>query len=70
MFFLAYFPYFEKIEQAYEITLMYVCVCLCIPLIVGRQRIGKNRPIVSRQRLGRNGSAVTNTHATIEEFHY
>jgi hypothetical protein len=33
-----------------------VCVCLCIP------------PIVARQRLGRNVTAVTNTHATIEEL--
>jgi hypothetical protein len=30
--------------------------CLCIP------------PIVARQRLGRNVTAVTNTHATIEEL--
>jgi hypothetical protein len=28
--FLAYFPYFEKIKEAYVITLL--CVCLCIPL--------------------------------------
>jgi hypothetical protein len=33
-----------------------VCVCLCIP------------PIVARQRLGRNVTAVTNTYATIEEL--
>jgi hypothetical protein len=37
--FLAYFPYFEKIKWAYEITLL--CVCLCIPLIVARERFGK-----------------------------
>jgi hypothetical protein len=36
-----------------------VCVCLC-----------KNPPIVARQRLGRNITAVTNTHATIEELLY
>jgi hypothetical protein len=35
-----------------------LCVCLCIP------------PIVARQRLGRNVTAVTNTHATIEELLY
>jgi hypothetical protein len=69
-----------------------VCVCLCMPLIVARQRLGKNSPIVvkrrlgkspnivarqrlgknplivARQRLGRNFTAVTNTHATIEEL--
>jgi hypothetical protein len=28
----AYFPYFEKIEKAYAITLLSVCVCLRIPL--------------------------------------
>jgi hypothetical protein len=33
-----------------------------------RQRLGKNSPVVARQRLGRNVSAVTNTHATIEEL--
>jgi hypothetical protein len=38
------------------------------PLIVTRQRFGKNSPIVARQRLGRNVTAVTNTHATIEEL--
>jgi hypothetical protein len=32
------------------------CVCLCIP------------PIVARQRLGRNVTAVTNTHATVVEL--
>jgi hypothetical protein len=29
--------------------------------------LGKNCPIVARQRLGRKVTAVTNTHATIEE---
>jgi hypothetical protein len=29
-FFLAYFPYFEKIKQAYEITLLSVCMCVCV----------------------------------------
>jgi hypothetical protein len=37
-------------------------------LIVARQRFGKNPLIVARQRLGRNVTAVTNTHATIEEL--
>jgi hypothetical protein len=56
-----------------------VCVCLCIPPVVARQRIGKSlpifalqrlgkNPIVTRQRLGRNVTVVTNTHATIEEL--
>jgi hypothetical protein len=38
------------------------------PLIVARQRLGKTPPIVARQRLGRNVTALTNTHATIEEL--
>jgi hypothetical protein len=38
------------------------------PLIFARQRLGKNSPIVARQRLGRNATAVTSTHATIEEL--
>jgi hypothetical protein len=57
-----------------------LCVCLCFPHIVARQRLGKNPltvvrqrlgknpPIVARQRLDRNITAVTNTHATIEEL--
>jgi hypothetical protein len=44
-----------------------VCVCVS-PLIVARQRLDKNPHIVARQRLGRNVTAVTNTHATIEEL--
>jgi hypothetical protein len=44
-------------------------VCLYVyPLIVARQRLGKNPPVVALQRLGRNVTAVTNTHATIEEL--
>jgi hypothetical protein len=79
--FLAYFPYFEKIEYAHEITLLSVYVCVSVypsivakqrlgksPLIVARQRLGKNPPIVARKRLGRNVTAVTNTHATIKLF--
>jgi hypothetical protein len=41
---------------------------VCIPSIVARQRLGNNLPIVVKQRLGRNITAVTNTHATIEEL--
>jgi hypothetical protein len=36
--------------------LLSVCVCLCIP------------PIVARQRLGKKVSALTNIHATIKEL--
>jgi hypothetical protein len=43
-------------------------VCVCIPPIVARQRLGNNPPTVPRQRLGRNVTAVTNTHATTEEL--
>jgi hypothetical protein len=45
-----------------------VCVCLYISPIVAKQMLGKNPPIVSRQRLGRNVAAVTNIHATIDEW--
>jgi hypothetical protein len=38
------------------------------PFIVAKQRLGKSSCIVARQRLGRNVTAVTNTHATIEEL--
>jgi hypothetical protein len=38
------------------------------PPIVARQRLGKNSSIVARQRLGKNVTAITNTHATIEEL--
>jgi hypothetical protein len=40
------------------------------PPIVARQRLCKNPSIVARQWLGRNVTAVTNTHATIEELLY
>jgi hypothetical protein len=49
-------------------TLLCVCVSLCILPIVAMQRLGKNPLIVARQRLGRNVTAVTNTYATIEEL--
>jgi hypothetical protein len=38
------------------------------PLIVGRQRLGKNIPIVARKLLGKNVTAATNTQAKIEEL--
>jgi hypothetical protein len=47
--FLAYFPTLKKIEYAYEITLL--SVCLCISPIVARQRLGKSSLIVARQQL-------------------
>jgi hypothetical protein len=58
----------------------HAAACVCIPPIVARQqvgknplnvasqRLGKNPPIVARQGLDRNVTAVTNTHATIEEL--
>jgi hypothetical protein len=46
---------------------VFVCVSVYLPIVV-RQRLGKNLPIVARQRLGRSVTAVTNTHATIEEL--
>jgi hypothetical protein len=30
------------------------CLCVCIPTIVARQRLGKNPLIVARQRLGKS----------------
>jgi hypothetical protein len=41
---------------------------VCFPLIIARQRIGKNPLTVARQRLGRNVTAETNTRATIDEL--
>jgi hypothetical protein len=32
-YFLAYFPYFEKIKWAYEVTLLSVCVSVHPPLL-------------------------------------
>jgi hypothetical protein len=48
-----------------------LCVCVCVsayPLIVARQRLGKNPFIAARQLLDRNVTGVTNTYATIEEL--
>jgi hypothetical protein len=45
------------------------CLCVCVsPTIVARHWLDKNPPIVAGQRLGRNVTAVTNTHARIEEL--
>jgi hypothetical protein len=49
------------------------CLCVCIPLNVTRQRIGKNPSIVARQRLCKNFPIVArqrlgNEHAIIEEL--
>jgi hypothetical protein len=44
------------------------CLCMCISPIVTRQRLGKHPLIDARQRLDRNVTAVTNTHAAIEEL--
>jgi hypothetical protein len=38
------------------------------PLIIAGQWLGKNLRIVARQRLARNVTAVMNTHATIPEL--
>jgi hypothetical protein len=38
------------------------------PLIVARQRLVKNPPVVARQRLDRKVTAVTNTHAIMEDL--
>jgi hypothetical protein len=66
--FLAYFPYFEKMKlDLWD----HVAVCVCLPVyppIVARQLLAKSPLIVGRQQLGRNVTAVTNTHATIEEL--
>jgi hypothetical protein len=48
-----------------------LCVCVCVfvyPPIVAFQGLGKNPLIFAWQWLGRNNTAVTNTHATIEEL--
>jgi hypothetical protein len=35
-----------------------MCVCLCMLLVVARQRLGKRPLIVARQRLGKNPTIV------------
>jgi hypothetical protein len=65
-YFIAYFLYSKKWSR---LMTSRCCLSVCVyPPIVARQRLGKNPPIVSRQRLARNVTAVTNTHATIEEL--
>jgi hypothetical protein len=44
------------------------CLFVYVSPIVARQRLGKNLPIVAKQRLSKNVTAVTNTHAVIEEL--
>jgi hypothetical protein len=44
LYYVAYFPYFEKVKWAYGIKLL--CVCLCIPSIVTRQLLGKKIPLL------------------------
>jgi hypothetical protein len=59
----------EPISTAYFKKPSHQSVSLYVyPLIVARQRIGKNPPIAARQRLGKNATAATNTHETIKEF--
>jgi hypothetical protein len=45
-----------------------LCVCVYVSPIVARERLGKHPLIVARQGLDRDVTAVTNKHATIEEF--
>jgi hypothetical protein len=50
-----------------------VCICMYVCLCIPPNRLLDNAsvkipPIVARQPLGRNVTAVTNTHATIEEL--
>jgi hypothetical protein len=43
--------------------------CVCVyPPTVARQRINKTPLIIAGKLLGRNVTAVTNTHATMEEL--
>jgi hypothetical protein len=59
----------DPISMAYFTNFSHRPVRLYVyPLIVARQRIGKNAPIVTRERLGKNVTVATNTHATIEEM--
>jgi hypothetical protein len=59
----------EPLSTAYFINLSHQYVCLYVnPLIIARQRLGKNPPTVSRQGLGKNITAATKTRATIEKF--
>jgi hypothetical protein len=65
----AYFPIFKNRVGLWDHVAVCVCMCLSVyPPIVARHRLGKNPLNVARQRLGRNVTAITNTHAAIEEF--
>jgi hypothetical protein len=48
------------------------CLCVCVFVCVSALSLLDNGSIkisyVARQRIGRNVTAVTNTHATIEEL--
>jgi hypothetical protein len=53
--FLAYLPYFEKNKSRLMRSRCCLCVCVSVyPLIVARQRLGKNSLILARQWLGKN----------------
>jgi hypothetical protein len=63
--------FFQNKESRLKSRLMISRCCVCVSAyspIVARQRLGRNPPIAALQRLGRNVTAVTNTHATIEEL--
>jgi hypothetical protein len=59
--FSAYVPYFEKIENAYEITFLTVYPRLWM---LGNGSIKIPLSLLGRQWLGRNVNTVTNTHTT------
>jgi hypothetical protein len=56
--FLAYSLYFEKNKSRLMRSRCCLCVsvyvCLCIPVIVARQQVGKSPLVVARQRPGKN----------------
>jgi hypothetical protein len=65
----AYIMALEPVSTAYCVNPSHQSVCLYVyPLIVARQRLGKNPLIVARQRFCENVTAAMNTHATIEEL--
>jgi hypothetical protein len=57
----------EPISTAYFINPSHQSVYV-YPLIVARELLGKNPPIVATQRLGKNVAAAKNTHTAIEEL--
>jgi hypothetical protein len=59
----------EPISMAYVINSFNKSVCLYVyPIIVAKQRLGKNPTTVTRQRLGKTITVAMNTHAMIEEL--